>query len=236
MTLIPAWNFFWSVICGAVKVKHQTLPISHCFPLLLYGVLAMEGMSTLLLSFSTHGIWSATNGCTTSQSHQPKSNKQCPTSHWFGTLSSSACNHCPFYLYHHRIWVQILLDAYPISPYSAPLRRQANQQSILLHISKCPPESACLSSTPVVMCDPDLSLELPPSYESHVYDWRGHGAIIRKYLSQCIYGQLSLNSLLSLSNVCPRFGEGSWTLIPRRAVTAHNCLMGPHQQKIIKLW
>src|SRR5258706_2914986 len=94
---IPAWNFFRSVICGAVKVKHQTLPISHCFPLLSYGVLAMEGTSyTLLSSFSTHGIWSATNGCTTSRSHQPKSNEQCPTSRGVGTLPSSDCNRCPW--------------------------------------------------------------------------------------------------------------------------------------------
>src|SRR5258706_2581263 len=77
---IPAWNFFQSVICGAVKVKYRTLPISHCFPLLSYGVLAREGTSTLLSSFSTHGIWSATNGCTTSRSNQQKSNERCPTS------------------------------------------------------------------------------------------------------------------------------------------------------------
>src|SRR5258706_16387015 len=36
-----------------------------------------------------------------------------------------------------------------------------------------------------------------------------------------------LNSLLSPSDVRPRFGEGPRTLVPRRAVTARDFLMGP---------
>lgn len=81
-----------------------------------------------------------------------------------------------FYLYRRRGWAQILLDAYPVSPYTAP-RRPTDQQSILPHLGKRPPQPSRLSGTPMVTRDTDLSSSVrrlgpPPSYESPVYGWR----------------------------------------------------------------
>ena len=82
-----------------------------------------------------------------------------------------------FYLYRRRGWTQIFLDTYPVSPYTAPPRRPADQQSILPHITKRPPQPARLSGTPMVARDTDLSSSVrrlgpPPSYESPVHGWR----------------------------------------------------------------
>src|SRR5258706_3675624 len=173
-------DFFRSVICDAIKVKHLTLPISHCFPLLSYSVLAVEGTSSLLSSFSTTGFGvPPTDAPPVGPTNQNRTNNvPLAVGLTLGLLALViAVLGSVFYRYRRRGWAQILLDAYPVSPYTAPPRRQADQQSSLPHLSKRPPQPARLSGTPMVTRDPDLSsslrrLEPPPSYESPMYDWR----------------------------------------------------------------
>ena len=166
------------------KLKHLTLPISHCFPLLSYSVLPEEGTSTLPSSFSTtnFGAWPTDAPPVAPTNQNQTNNVPLAVGLTLGLLALVILVlGSVFSLYRRRRGRRRFgFDAYPVPPYTASsMMRRTDQQSSFPQDGKRPPPPARLSGPPMDTRDPDMfsnvsGLGPPPSYETPLplYDSR----------------------------------------------------------------